>query len=290
MVTTLISGLTIGAVYVIVAIGYNIVFTATKVFNFAQAQFIMLGAFVALEMGRLLELPLIATVLVCVVLGGLVGALEEIVAIRKLSGKGAHSELVTTLGVGTVMAGLALVFFGSEPKKPIYFSDADPFDFLGGRATLVDLGIIVVAILLAAVAALVTRKTMVGLSSLAASEDREAAMLRGVNVTWLAVISFAIAGALLAAVGPLVAAKTYAVYSLGDHLAVKSFVALAIGGFGNYSGAVIGGFSVGLLEMLGARYLGSEWQNISVFVLLLIVLLVLPGGVTGRKQSKQRLV
>lgn len=288
MVTTIIAGLSLGAVYAIVAIAYNIVFVSTKVFNFAQAQFLLIGAFAGVTLGNMYALPLGVTVVLCALLGAAVGALEEVFAIRRLSGRGSHSELVTTLGVGTMLSGVALILYGSDPRRTIYFADQTPIEVFGARTSPTDLALIAVALLLSLVVGLVTRRTMLGLSSLATSEDRQAAQLRGVNVTWLALSSFAIAGGLLAALGPLVAAKTYATYALGDVLAVKSFVALAIGGFGSYTGALIGGFGVGLLELFGARYLGSEWQNIGVFVLLLVVLLVLPQGITGT--SKQRTV
>lgn len=286
MVTTIIAGLSIGAIYTIVAIGYNIVFISSKVFNFAQAQFLMIGSFVALEAGQMLGLPLWLAIIVCAVVGGIIGGLEEVLAIRRLSGKGAHNELVTTLGVGTILSGAALVVFGSDPKQVTYFQGEQPFTFLGGRLVLVDLLIILVALLLAGIVGLITRKSMLGLASLATSEDRHAGMLRGINVKSLAFFAFIIAGALVAATGPLVAAKTYATYDLGDTLAVKAFVALAIGGFGSYWGAVVGGFVVGLVEMFGARYLGTDWQNITVFVLLLVVLLVLPNGIFGRNNER----
>ncbi|CAN5230900.1 branched-chain amino acid ABC transporter permease [soil metagenome] len=286
MVTTILAGLSVGAVYTIVAIGYNVVFISSRVFNFAQAQFLMIGAFVALEAGQRFGLPLWSAIILCAVVGGIIGGLEEVLAIRRLSGRGVHNELVTTLGVGTILSGIGLVLFGSDPKQTTYFTDEAPFSFLGGRVVMVDLLLILVAILLAGIVGLITRKSMIGLASLATSEDRQAGMLRGVNVKQLAFLAFILAGALVAATGPLVAAKTFASYQLGDHLAVKAFVALAIGGFGSYTGAVVGGFVVGLLEMFGARYLGSEWQNISVFILLLIVLLVLPNGIFGRKTER----
>jgi len=285
MMTTVLAGLSLGAVYTLVAIGYNIVFISSRVFNFAQAQFLMAGAFIGFLGSAKLGLPLWAAVLIAAFVGAVIGALEEVLAIRRLAGRGAHNELVTTLGVGTIIAGAALALFGADPQKVTYF-DSAAFDFLGGRTNLVDLLIILVAVLLAGIVGLITRKTMIGLASLATSEDRDAGMLRGINVKHLAFWAFVIAGALVAATGPLVASKTLASYHLGDLLAVKAFVAVAVGGFGSYRGAVIGGFVVGLLEMFGARYLGTEWQSISVFVLLLVALIVLPKGLFGRSQER----
>lgn len=284
--TTVWSGLTLGAIYAIVAIGYNLIFVASRVFNFAQAQFVMLGAFVALEAGTALKLPLILAIVLAAAVGGIIGGLEELLAVRRLAGHGVHNELVTTLGVGIILSGIALAIFGSNPQQLSYFSNEQPFTFIGGRVVLANLLVIAAAVVIAGAVVIVMRRSMVGLASLATSEDREASMLRGVNVKRLSLGAFIIAGALVAAAGPLVGATTYAVYDLGDALAIKSFVALAIGGFGSFPGALIGGFAVGLLEEFGARYLGTGLQNITVFVILLIVLLVLPRGIFGRSAER----
>lgn len=286
MMTTIWAGLSLGAIFAIVAIGYNIVYIASRVFNFAQAQFVMIGAFIALEAANRFGLPLWLTIIVCAIVGGVVGGLEELGAVRWLRGRGAHNELVTTLGVATLLSGIALVLWGSNPQRIPYFSDSVPLDLLGGRVLLVEVLIILAAVVLAVAVGIITKRTMLGLASLATSEDREAGSLRGVNAGLLAIGAFVIAGALLAAVGPLIGAKTFAVYNLGDLLAVKAFVALAIGGFGSYAGAVVGGFAVGLIEVFAARYLGSEWQNITVFVLLLLVLLIIPNGFFGRRAGR----
>jgi branched-chain amino acid transport system permease protein len=286
MMTTIFSGLSLGAIYVIVAIGYNIIFISSRVFNFAQAQFIMVGGFVALVAARQFNLPLWLAILLCAVIGGALGGLEELLAIRRLAGRGAHNELVTTLGVATMLSGIALLIFGSDPTRAPYFADANAFDFLGGRVNIVDLLLIVVAAVLATIVGVVTRSTLFGLASLATSEDRQAGMLRGINVKRLALLAFIIGCAVVAATGPLVTAKTYLSFDLGDTLAVKAFVALAIGGIGSYPGAVVGGFFVGLVETFAARYLGSQWQNITVFVLLLIVLLALPNGIFARRTER----
>lgn len=286
MMTTIWAGLSLGAIYAIVAIGYNIVYIASRVFNFAQAQFVMIGAFIALEAGRSAGLPLWVTIIICVVVGGLIGALEELGAVRWLRGRGAHNELVTTLGVATLLSGIALVVFGSNAERIPYFTDQQPLDLLGGRVLLTELLVILAAVVLAIATGIITKRTMIGIASLATSEDREAGALRGINAGWLAIGAFVIAGAVLAALGPLIAAKTFAVYNLGDLLAVKAFVALAIGGFGSYAGAVVGGLGVGLIEVFATRYLGSEWPNVTVFILLLVVLLVIPQGIFGRRVGR----
>lgn len=289
MMTTIFAGLATGAMYVIVAVGYNIVFVSSRVFNFAQAHFLTIGAFAGLFVGQALGLDawlaVLLAALLAAFLGAVIGGLEEVLAIRRLLGRGEHNELVTTLGVGTIISGVALLIFGSDYEQ-LHFFDKTPFGILGGRLNIVDVLLIVVAVVMAVAVGIITKKSMMGLASLATSEDRQAGMLRGVNVRRLAFLAFVIAGALVAAAGPLVASKTFASFHLGDLMAVKAFVAVAIGGIGSYRGIVIGGFSVGLIEILAARFFGSDWQNIVVFVLLLLVLLLLPNGLFGRRNER----
>lgn len=286
MISTILGGLSLGAVYALVAVGYNIVFIASGILNFAQAQFLMMGAFLSLGAARVLNVPLPVAVVGAAVAGGLIGGFEEVAAIRRLLGRGTHGELITTLGFATLLSGFALLIYGSDAQSVPYLGNLGSVTLAGGRAQWVDVILVVVAVTLTAVVGLVTRRSMLGLASLATSEDRQAAQLRGVSVGWMSFGAFVLAGGLLAAVGPLVGAKTQASYSLGDDLAVKAFVALVIGGFGSYLGALLGGFVVGLLELFAIRYVGFEWSNLLVFVLLLLVLLVLPRGLFGRTRER----
>lgn len=280
------SSIALGAVYAIVAIGYNIVFIASRVFNFAQAQFVMIGAYVAVVAGTTLGLPLPVALLLCAIVGAVLGMIEEFVAVRWLYTRDQHNVLVTTLGAATILSGVALVTFGSQPRTVPYFDSSTTLDLLGGRVGVADLLVIAVAAALAILVALITRRTTIGLTALAAAEDRSAAMLRGINVRWLAVGAFALAGAALAVAGPVVASKTYVNFDLGDNLAVKGFVVLAIGGYGSQTGAIIGGLAVGFLEIFAARYLGSDWRNVAVFVVLLVIMAIRPHGIFGRAEGR----
>src|SRR6185369_9838602 len=133
---------------------------------------------------------------------------------------------------------------------------------------------------------LIGRRTMLGLALLAVVEDREAAQLRGVNVRRMALGAFAFSGLLAGLLGPLIGPKTFAVATLGSALALKGFVALAIGGFGSVPGGLVGGFAVGLVEASAGRWLGSAYADLSVFAMLLLVLLVRPTGLFGRVRER----
>lgn len=282
-----IAGLSIGALYAIVALACNIVFIVSKTFNFAQAYILMMCAFVAYSVSDQLGAPLWLTALISALAGLVIGGLEEIVAIRLLARRtSSHNDLVTTLGYGVAVGGLVVLLWGTQPKTLPYWTDETVISFAGARFVPSDLYLIAIAIVLAIVISLFARKTMIGLSGLATSEDRSAAMLRGINVSLLALGAFAIAGAIVGIAAPIIVAKTYAVSSLANALAVKSFIVLAIGGMGSQLGAIVGGFVLGLIEVSTAFALGSSWRNIAAFALLLIVLLVLPRGIFGKRLQR----
>jgi branched-chain amino acid transport system permease protein len=284
-VNTIYAGLSVGAIYVLVAVAYNIVYLATGVFNFAQAQFIMLGTFIGYLCLVTLHLPWPLAILMGAAIGAATGVVEERLAIRPLQGLGFHGELVTTLGVAVLLNGIAVVIWGSLPRT-VDFGTGSALSLLGGRIFPAEIALIAIGVAVAVGAELYSSRTMLGITNLATAEDRVAARLRGINVTRLSLFAFALAGAICVGVGPVVAAKTSATANLGDILAIKGFVALAIGGFGSQRGALIGGLAAGLVEAVAARYLGSDYQNASVFVLLAIVLMVRPTGLFGEKEQR----
>jgi branched-chain amino acid transport system permease protein len=169
-----------------------------------------------------------------------------------------------------------------------FVAGEDAISLLGGRVRPVELTLIGVAILLVLVLVLISRRSLIGLALLGMAEDREAAQLRGVNVRATAFGAFVVAGVLAGLLGVFVGPKTFAVATLGAALALKGFVALAIGGFGSMPGTLVGGLLVGLAEAYAARYLGGEYANLTVFVILIAVLLIRPAGLFVR--AKERVV
>jgi branched-chain amino acid transport system permease protein len=279
-VTLIWGGLSLGAVYALVAVGYNIVFTASGTFNFAHAQLLMLGTFLAYWGLAVLEWPAVAVFLLASVIVGAVAVAEERFAIRTV--RGTEAQLVTTVGVATLINGSSQLIWGSQPLTVPFLSGGRAWTLLGGRVLPVELVLIAVAIVVAAGLVYYSRHSMVGLAVLAMAEDREAAQLRGVNVRMLTLGAFAVSGLLAGAVGPVVGPKTFAVATLGSALALKGFVALALGGFGSIGGGVVGGFAIGLIEQYAARYLGSTYVNLTIFGVLLLILLARPAGLFGR--------
>jgi len=285
-VTLIWGGLALGAIYAIVAIGYNIVFISSKTFNFAHAQLTMVGAFVAYTGLVTWDLPTPVVLVMAAAAVALIAAVEERIAIRPVGDM--HNILVTTLGASILLDGAAQLTWGSQPLTVPFFAGDDAISLLGGRAYPVELFLIAIAVLLVVGLGIYARRSLTGLALLAMAEDREAALLRGVNVRRLAFTAFVAAGALAGFVGLFVGSKTFAVSTLGAALALKGFVVLAIGGFGSMPGTLVGGAMVGLAEAYASRYLGGEYANLAVFVILVTILMVRPAGLFVR--TKERVV
>jgi branched-chain amino acid transport system permease protein len=281
------SGISVGALYALTAMAFNIVFISTATFNFAQPQYLMLGTLAGYVLIVEAHLATWMAIVISLLVGALVGVVEELVAVRYVAGKGVHGELVTTVGWSTAMVGVVLLVWGAAPREVPAVGGTQSVAFLGGRLLVSELIIIALAVALPVGLSVWSRNSRFGLMSLAASEDRVAATVRGINVKMLSTASYAMAGAVLAAVGVIAAGTTYAVYSVGSAIVLQSFVALAIGGFGSYIGAIIGGLGVGVLQGIVTYYLGTQYVNSIILIVLLLTLLLRPQGLFGAKVERE---
>jgi branched-chain amino acid transport system permease protein len=283
---TLWAGLATGAIYVMVAVAFNVVHVASGTFNFAQPQYLMLGTFVSYWVVVTHHLPVVVAIVAGVLSGAAVGAVEYLVAVRLLSGSAAHGELVTTVGWSVVVQGVVLLLWGSDPLRVPGLGADHYVDLFGGRLSVNDLLLIFLALALGLGVHVWFRRTRAGIASLAAAEDPQAATVRGINTTRLSIVAFAVGGAVLGALGPAVAPKTFAVYTLGTVLVLKAFVAMSVGGFGSFTGTLIGGFAIGVVEAEVERYWGASYVNLSIFVLLIGVLMFRPQGLFGQQRER----
>jgi len=282
-VTTVWTGLAIGAIYSFIAIGYNVVLLASGVFNFAHAQFVMLGTFTAYVGLVVFDLHVALAVLFGAVVVGIVGVLEERIAIRPLIAKADIAVMViATIGAGTLISGAVAKIWGTDPKVvPGQFSNK-PIHIFGGTVQPNDLALIIMVLAIGIGLQVWSRSTRFGLASLASAENRRAAMLKGINIKAMSIAAFALAGIIAGLAGVLLGPRTYAVSYLGDQLALYGFVAIAIGGAGNQLGGLFGGFTVGLLFAFSERYMGGGYPEIMVLLLFLLILLIRPQGLFGR--------
>lgn len=274
------SGLALGAVYALVAIGYNIVYISSKSFNFAHAQLMMMGTFVAYTGLVTLKLPAIIVAVLAVVVVMAIAGLEEVLAIRPV--KDHRTLLVTTLGVAVLLDGVTQLVWGRDPLDVPFFASNNVIEIFGGRTYPAEIALLLSAVVLVVVLSRFTKMSRYGLALVGISQDEEAAKLKGINVRQFMFIAFVFSGAIAGLLGLLVGPKTFAVATLGTSLALKGFVALAIGGFGSIYGALIGGLSVGLIEAFATYQFGSQYSNISVFLVLIGILMLRPAGLFGK--------
>lgn len=285
--TVIWAALGVGAIYGIIALGYIITHTTAGVLNLAFANVVMLGGFVGYWATTVLHLPIVVVVLLAGGLGAAICAIEELVAIRPLRrNPGSHMELVTTIGVATVITGILVLVWSTDPITVEFGGTGGVVTIFGGRVRIAELVLLGVAVVACMAFFLWSRWSRLGLASVAQTEDREAAILRGLDVGRLSLVGFVGAGLLAGAVGPVVATVTTASAFASLTLAVKGFVAMIVGGVGNPAGALLGGLVIGLSEAVMTYYLGASYANVAVFVIFLVVVLARPSGILGRRMVR----
>jgi branched-chain amino acid transport system permease protein len=284
-VTIFWSGVALGCMYGIIALIYNIGIAQSGVFNFAAAQVVTAGIFVYYDLHVNHAVPVWAATLAAAVLGFVLSVLTERIAIRPVRNS-RFGALVTTVGASVVIEGVIYARYGANTLSVGFPAGDNAFSFLGGRIQPVDVALFVLAIVLTVVLHVLSTRTRWGLAGRAATLDPAAASLRGVNVSFVSLSSFAIAGLIAGALGPVVGPKTYVSYGLGSSLVVYAFVALTLGGMGSYIGAMIGGLVVGLIQSEVSRYLGGEYPLLVIFGVLTVVLLLRPTGLMGKRRLR----
>ena len=277
----LFSGLPIGAIYALVALGFTLIYNASDVINFAQGEFVMIGGmvtFFAVAAG----IPLPIAALIALVAAIVIGMLLHILAIEPAKGASPVTLIIITIGASILLRGIAAVVFDKNYHSYPPFAGADPIR-IGGATILPQSLIVLFGTLLIVVALwLLTTKTMIGKAMTATAANRLAARLVGINTAAIVGLSFAVSAAIGAIGGILVTPITLTNYEVGTLLALKGFAAAMLGGMGNPVGAVVGGLAVGLLETFGAGYISSAYKDAIAFLVILAVLFVMPQGLFGR--------
>jgi branched-chain amino acid transport system permease protein len=276
----------LGAVYTLVATGFAIAMVPSGVFNFAQGAIVVLGSFMSYQLLSVAHVATVLGIALSCITGMLAGLLCEVIAVRPLRiGRGGSETgaLVTTVGASTVIVGIMSIKWGSLPLQVPFPGATDyiKLHIFGITARPVELTAVGTAILSAFIVHFLFRRTRVGHACLAVAEDREPAMLVGINVSAFSLAAFALAGAFGGLAGMVVGPITYAEPTLGATLALYGFVAVALGGQGSVLGGLIGGMLVGLVASLATRYIGAAYADIAVLALLLSALGLRPGGLGG---------
>lgn len=283
----LLTGVTLGSTYALVALGFAIIYNASDVVNLAQGEFVMLGAMsaIALSAGEGLHLPLAILLAVGVTL--VVGLMLQRFAIAPAKGITVVGTIIITIGASIFLRGLALLLWGKDIHALPHFSGETPLRL--GEVTLLPQNLWVMggtALLVLAVH-LFFNRTLVGKAILACSCNKTAAQLVGINVGRMLLVAYGLSALLGAMAGVLVAPITYTSYDAGIMLGLKGFAAAILGGMGNPMGAVAGGLLLGLVESLAAGLISSGYKDAIAFVILLLVLFLRPSGLFGRATAER---
>ena len=286
----LINGISLGSVYAIIALGYTMVYGIAKMLNFAHGDIIMVGGFTAFTvvstMGGSPSVGILAAVVVCTALGVAV----ERIAYRPLRDASPLAVLITAIGVSYLLQNVALLIFGSNARQFTSVVNLPPLKLAGGELSISSVTIVTILACVVIMAGLMffINKTKIGQAMLAVSEDRGAATLMGINVNRTIAITIAIGSALAAIAGVLLcsAYPSLTPYT-GSMPGIKAFVAAVFGGIGSIPGALIGGVLLGVIENLTKAYISSQLSDAIVFSVLIIVLLVRPTGILGKKVSEK---
>ena len=282
----IINGISLGSVYAIIALGYTMVYGIAKMLNFAHGDVIMVGGFVAFTAMNSAGLPPLVAVLLSMLVCTVLGVVIERVAYKPLRMASPLAVLITAIGVSYFLQNLALLIFGADTKTFQSVISFEGISLAGGQLKIsgVTLVTILACIIIVVGLTLFIRRTKAGQAMLAVSEDRGAAQLMGINVNGTIALTIAIGSALAAVAGVLLCSAYPSLNPYtGAMPGIKAFVAAVFGGIGSIPGAMLGGILLGVIEILAKAYISSQLADAIVFAVLILVLLVKPTGIFGKK-------
>lgn len=278
------SGIAVGMIYSLLAFGYNITFATSRTINFAQGEILMLGALTGLSLTTGMKLPYWAALAGAGVLGGLLGVVVERIAVRPaLRTSSAVSWILATVAFGIVARNVAERIWGTDDTKFPGPLGEDPVVFGLIRFVPQEALVIAAAALIMLGFEAFRRYSVLGRAVTAAASDKDAAQLIGINVTRVITLSFALSSAIAALAGVLVAPLTLAGATMGTLLGTKAYAVAIIGGLQSGTGVLVGGLILGLSEQFTARYISTGYKDAPGFVFLILVLMVRPVGLFGKK-------
>ena len=281
----LISGVSLGSVYDIIALGYTMVYGIAKMLNFAHGDVIMVGGYVSLTAMLSMNLPPIVAVILAMVVCTVLGVIIEGLAYKPLRSAPSLAVLITAIGVSYFLQNSALLIWGANPKSytPVIEGALKLFE---GKLSISYISLLTMAscIVIMIVLSLFINKTQLGKAMRACSEDKGAAQLMGINVNTTISVTFAIGSALAAIAGVLLCSSyPILVRTTGSMPGIKAFTAAVFGGIGSIPGALLGGVLLGVIEIFAKAYISTQLSDAIVFAVLIIVLLVKPTGLLGKQ-------
>jgi len=286
----LINGISIGAVYAIIALGYTMVYGIAKMLNFAHGDVIMVGAYISFCVTNYLNLPALVSIVAAVVVCTVLGVVIEGLAYKPLRGTPSLAVLITAIGVSYFLQNAAQLIWGTAPKNFTSVVTMKPIMLANGQLVITGEMIltVVVSALVMVGLTLYTGKTRTGKAMRAVSEDRDAAQLMGINVNRTISATFAIGSALAAVAGVLLCSTLPTLQpTTGSMPGIRAFTAAVFGGIGSMPGAMLGGILLGIIETFSKKYISTDFSDAIVFGVLILILLLKPTGLMGKQVQEK---
>ena len=285
--TAIISGLGLGSMYGLIALGYHVTYAVSNTVNFAQGSALMLGAVLAYTFGVTFGWPMALAMVSALVICALFGLLVERALVRPFVARGSSSWLMATVAGGIFLDNLVMFAYGKEPRSFPSFFSAKSLSVLGAGVDPLQLAIPVVSVGIALALHVFSTRTRYGKALLAVVQNPDAARLMGINVRVATALSFAASTALAGLAGLLIAPLSSVSAEMGTLFGIKAFAVAILGGIGSATGVMLAGFIYGIAEALITALLGSAYTQIIVFGIVILSLSLLPDGILGRSAVKK---
>jgi branched-chain amino acid transport system permease protein len=277
----LITGITVGSIYALVAIGFNIIYNVTEIINFAQGEFVMLGGLIMVSLQIAAGIPVLLAFPLSIVVVTLVGMLLDRLAIRPIRKPSVLTLIIATIAASILIKGTAMFIWGKDPLDLPAFSGRNPIHFLGAVIQPQYFWVIGFLVVVVILLTLFFDKTIIGKAMSACADNPNAASLVGINVKRMVLLAFSLSAGIGAVAGIVITPISLMEYDRGAMLAVKAFGAVILGGLGSFPGAILGGLIIGLIESFGAGLVSSGYKDAFALIVLLGVLFFKPSGILG---------
>jgi branched-chain amino acid transport system permease protein len=277
----LITGLTVGSVYAMVAVGFNIIYNVTEIINFAQGEFVMLGGLIMVFFHVGMAFPLVLAFPATVIVVTLVGILLERMAISPIRQPSVLTLIIATIAASILIKGIAMLIWGKDPFDLPAFSGRIPITVMGAVIQPQYFWVIGFLIIVVIALSIFFDRTIIGKAMSACADNVDAAKLVGINVKQMILLSFALSAAIGAVAGITMTPISLMEYDRGAMLAIKGFGAAILGGLGSFPGAILGGLIMGAIESFGAGLISSGYKDAFALIVLMVVLFLKPSGLLG---------
>lgn len=275
----LFSGITNGAIYAVIAIGFSMLYNSTELINFAHGEFVMLGSLCMVTFFGSMHLPLVPAIILTIACVAFAGLVFERLAIRSVKHPEPIVLIIITVGASIFLRGIGMILWGKDAYSIPSFSSHPPLDIAGAKLLSQSIWIIVIFLVTAVGLQLFYKKTLTGKAMEANAISKRAAWIVGIPSKLMVMLAFGLSTAMGGLAGVIIAPITMSSYDMGTMLGLKGFCAAMLGGLGSLWGALIGGFLLGILEAFGVGFVSSGLKDATAFLLLLFILYVRPGGI-----------